>query len=102
LELNEYQQKAYGTSFYKDHHGIGGLTYSILALCGETGELANKLKKHLRAGTQPDRAVLMDELGDCMWYLSAVATELDYTLEETGQYNLDKVEKRKEERLKVG
>lgn len=102
MNLNEYQDKAYKTSFYKDHMGIGGLTYTVLALVGEGGELANKLKKYLRAGTPPDALVLADELGDVLWYASAVATELGTTLEQVAQMNLAKVQARREERLKVG
>jgi NTP pyrophosphatase (non-canonical NTP hydrolase) len=102
LDLNTYQEYAYGTSVYKDHMKIGGLTYTILALCGETGELANKLKKHLRAGTQPDNAVLADELGDVLWYVSAVAKELGLKLDQIALMNLGKLQQRREEKLKVG
>jgi len=80
MELNEYQSLAQGTAIYKDQPAVDGLTYSVLALCGESGELANKLKKHLRAGTEPDQMVLADELGDVLWYVSAVAKELGLDL----------------------
>jgi NTP pyrophosphatase (non-canonical NTP hydrolase) len=103
LELDEYQNKAYGTSVYKKHNeGISALTYTVLALCGESGELANKLKKHLRAGTVPDAVILADELGDVLWYASAIATELGTTLEDVAQMNLAKLKTRREGRLKVG
>lgn len=91
MKLNEYQQKAAGTAVYKDQKKVDGLTYAVLALCGETGELANKLKKHLRAGTEVDRDVLEDELGDVLWYVSAVAQELGYDLETVAYDNLYKL-----------
>lgn len=102
MNINEYQERAYMTATYKDHMGIGGLTYTVLALCGETGELANKLKKHLRVGTEPDKAVLMDELSDVFWYLSAVSTELGYNLEDVALFNLEKLRKRREAAKLVG
>jgi NTP pyrophosphatase (non-canonical NTP hydrolase) len=95
MELNEYQQKSRETAIYKDQTSVNGLTYAVLALCGETGELANKLKKHLRAGTQPDKVVLADELGDVLWYTTAVAQEPGTNLEFVAQFNLDKLAARK-------
>jgi len=95
MDLNEYQRRSRGTAIYGNNlKTIDGLTYSILALAGEVGELANKLKKYHRSGTTPDKLVLADELGDCQWYLASVATELDMTLEDVAQMNLDKVDKR--------
>jgi NTP pyrophosphatase (non-canonical NTP hydrolase) len=93
LQLNEYQEKAMGTAVYGAHQAtdIGGLTYTVLALCGEAGELANKLKKHLRAGTPPDNAVLMDELGDVLWYVAATARELGFSMEAVARYNIEKL-----------
>jgi len=105
MELNEYQLRTRGTATY-DNSGIpgGGLTYAILALAGEVGELANKWKKQLRAGTQtePQREVLADELGDCFWYVGAVAHELGFTLEEVAQQNLEKLKQRYAEKKAVG
>lgn len=109
MELNEYQKNSRNTAIYK--HGlttIDGLTYSILALCGETGELANKLKKYHRAGTlvippSPEQVeVLKDELGDVLWYVASVAHELGISLQDVAQFNLDKLKKRKEENKVVG
>lgn len=99
--LNEYQDLAAGTAIYQKSgsldptkNPLGRLTYSCLALCGEAGELANKLKKHLRVGTEPDSFVLADELGDVLWYVSAVARDLGLTLETVAQMNLDKLKQR--------
>ncbi len=91
MELNEYQQQAAGTAVYQDQKNVDGLTYAVLALCGESGELANKLKKHLRAGTAVNAEGLADELGDVLWYVSAVAQELGYTLELVANENLQKL-----------
>lgn len=102
MDLNEYQHAAHAHAIYGAHQttDIGALTYAVLALCGESGELANKLKKHLRAGTAPDTTVLADELGDVLWYVSAVAKELGWTLEMITDYNLDKLAARKAQKSK--
>ena len=92
-EINKLLEK-YEKSFH--------LTYAILALCGEAGELANKLKKNLRAGTEPDPGVLGDELGDCQWYVSAVAKELGFPLETIAEMNLDKLAERKAQKRITG
>lgn len=102
MQLNEYQNLAYKTSVYKDHGKIGGLTYTVLALCGEAGELANVLKKGLRKGEPPNREKMIDELGDVFWYLSAVATELGTDLELVAEQNLDKVAARHAAGKRVG
>lgn len=108
MTLNQYQQRSRETAVYarKEYakndanHGIfnlpeGGLTYSVLALCGEAGELANKLKKSLRAGSPVDALVLSDELGDVLWYVASVAHELGIDLESVAKQNLAKLADRK-------
>jgi deoxyadenosine/deoxycytidine kinase/NTP pyrophosphatase (non-canonical NTP hydrolase) len=60
------------------------LQFSVLALCGEVGELANKIKKDVRAkmldstGTAGEDAA--GELGDILAYLLKVANLLDEDL----------------------
>ncbi len=96
MELNEYQKASRDTATYTDElKTIDGLTYSILALGGEVGELQNKLKKFHRAGIKPDIYTLSDELGDCLWYVASVAHELGFTLEEIARDNLYKLAQRK-------
>lgn len=102
MTLNAYQRESRGTAIYPAQRTTDGLTYATLALCGETGELANKLKKHLRAGTQPDPDVLSDELGDVLWYVAAVAHELGKDLESVARENIEKLAKRKAESRLVG
>lgn len=93
MQLNEYQVKRAEYAVYPDAGtgSVAPLTYSVLALCGEAGELANKLKKHLRASTDIDARLLADELGDVLWYVAAVASELGWTLEDVAKYNLGKL-----------
>lgn len=92
--LNNYQDDALKTAVYPDSGKIGGLTYTILGLCGEAGELANKLKKHLRNGTPIDQDVLRDELSDVMWYVAATTKELNTTMSKLAEYNINKLTER--------
>lgn len=95
--LNEYQEAAVATAVYPNKGEIGGLIYTVLGMVGEAGELANKLKKHIRNGTPVNKDVLRDELGDVLWYVSAVSAELDARLEDVANENIDKLLQRKAE-----
>jgi|SRR5690242_2230168 len=97
LTLNAYQKYREIYSIYPktDKDPLGGLYYAVLALCGESGELANKLKKAIRKHAEPDALVLADELGDVLWYVAAVAQELGLDLETIATMNLEKLEERR-------
>lgn len=102
MKLNEYQHEAVSTTIYPNSGEIGGLSYTVLGLCGEAGELANKLKKHIRSGTTVDPDVLADELGDVLWYVAAIARELGIPLDAVAQINLKKLNERKEKGTLAG
>ena len=74
---------------------LSNLEYPTLGLAGEAGEVANIVKKIQRdhGGVLNDeiRAKLKDELGDVLWYISACADELDMTLEEIAEFNVQKL-----------
>jgi NTP pyrophosphatase (non-canonical NTP hydrolase) len=93
---NEYQTAALRTAIYPDRGN--NLIYPVLGICGEAGEVAEKVKKIIRDGdgtlTDPDRDKIALELSDCCWYIAVLAYELDYTLEEIMQMNLDKLASR--------
>lgn len=73
--------------------------YTILGLAGEAGELANKIKKVMRdkngSISEEMNSVLKDELGDVLWYVAALATEMGWDLSKIAQANLDKLFSRK-------
>ena len=95
---NEYQTAALQTAIYPNQGN--NLIYPVLGLCGESGEVAEKVKKLIRDGdgvlTDYDRNTIAKELGDVCWYLAVLSYELDYTLEEVMQLNLDKLRSRLE------
>ena len=89
MTFDEYQVKAKQTAIY-DHPVI----YPTLGLCGESGEVAEKVKKHLRDGTSLDE--LKKELGDVLWYISAIASDLKLSLDDIAETNISKLTSRLE------
>lgn len=95
MTFNDYQLAARGTAIYPTP-----ITYPALGLCGESGEVAEKVKKYLRddGGKMTDerREAIAKELGDVLWYVSNLASDLDLTLENIAAANLSKLASRKE------
>jgi NTP pyrophosphatase (non-canonical NTP hydrolase) len=80
---------------YTDIHTDDPIIYPTLGLINEAGEVAGKIKKIFRdkAGdiSAADRDALRDELGDVLWYLTQICTNLDLSLEEVAEANLEKL-----------
>jgi NTP pyrophosphatase (non-canonical NTP hydrolase) len=91
--LNEYQRLSRKTAMVvKTDHPI---VYPTLGLTNEAGEFAGKVKKIFRDKNgvidDADREALKQELGDVLWYLAQIATELGVTLEDVASSNLTKL-----------
>jgi len=93
MTFAEYQLKSRQTAIYPDRDN--NLTYTILGLVGEAGEVAEKLKKIIRDQdyqiNEENRQAIADELGDVLWYLAQNASELKIDLEEIANRNLEKL-----------
>lgn len=93
MTFEEYQKKSRKTALYPDVNN--NFIYPSLGLAGEAGEVAEKIKKVLRdKNGQIDaesRETLKKELGDVLWYVAQLSTELELELEEVAQNNLDKL-----------
>jgi NTP pyrophosphatase (non-canonical NTP hydrolase) len=63
-------------------------------LCGESGEFADHVKKHIAQGHALSPRQLALELGDVMWYVAIAATVLGYDLSEIAAMNEVKLAKR--------
>lgn len=63
------------------------LFHGIIGANGETGELADLLKKQLFHGHLLDREHCIRECGDVLYYLALIAESLDTTLEEIAAVN---------------
>ena len=92
---DEIQHRALETWYTPDHELEFNLQPSIMGLAGEAGELLDLLKKDL---FKPNTDVLphhyLNELGDCLYYLSIIAFQLGFTLDELSQMNHAKLTER--------
>jgi|TARA_B110000902_G_C14295125_1_gene583059 NTP pyrophosphatase (non-canonical NTP hydrolase) len=94
MQFNEYQTLAANTAIYPHASKV---TYPALGLCGEAGEVAEKVKKNIRDGASPTfKEDMKKELGDVLWYISALARDLDIDLDTIAQMNLQKLKDRQE------
>ena len=98
MTFNEYQEKASTTAIYPD--AGNNLVYPVLGLVGEAGEVAEKTKKLIRdqkgVVTQDFKDSVKKELGDILWYIAAVSKELDISMDDVAETNIDKLFSRKE------
>lgn len=90
MELREYQEAVQRTM----NKGEFALANYSMGLAGESGELIDMFKKRLFHGHDLDRDETIKELGDVMWYVSAIANELDLSLDEVVKKNVVKLMKR--------
>ncbi len=95
MQLSEYQRLSRRTAEYPRE---AWLSYPALGLAGEAGEVAEHAKKAIRddrGEIRPERrAKMAKELGDVLWYVAQLASELELELEEIAQANLDKLASR--------
>lgn len=92
MTISDYQERARATAIYPN---VGSnFVYPTLGLAGETGEVAEHIKKAMRDEgviTDARRELLQMELGDVLWYLATLATELNLDLQEIAETNLHKL-----------
>lgn len=124
--LDDYQRIASGSAIYPGAGSILGLAYCALKLNGEAGELAEHVGKAMRDDgvinarvNAPDdlgyrkgevvlcplnpikRELIVKECGDVLWYVAAIARELNMSLSEIAAENLNKLADR-QSRGKLG
>lgn len=96
LTFDEYQDLALDSAIYDEKFRI---LYPALKLAGEAGEVAEKVGKRLRdydgdLDNLEFQQELAKELGDVLWYISALASDMGYSLAEIGDMNLAKLASR--------
>lgn len=88
-----YQEKSRKT--YSDIETNDFIVYPTLGLVNEAGEVAGKIKKIFRdkggVFSDEDKEALKSELGDVLWYLTQICTNLGLKLEDVAEANLDKL-----------
>jgi NTP pyrophosphatase (non-canonical NTP hydrolase) len=93
MNFTDYQVQSRKTAAYP---AIGHpVIYPTLGLTNEAGEVAGKIKKIFRDKDgkidYAEREALKGELGDVLWYLAQVCTELEISLEDVAEHNLEKL-----------
>ena len=102
--LNNYQSIATKCAIYPGQGTPLGLAYCALKLNGEAGELAEHVGKAMRDDdlmraemlTLERKALIVKEVGDVLWYLSAICNELGIIFSEAAETNLEKLQSRGE------
>ncbi len=103
MDFGEYQRLAKMTDVYSKNIAKGyeredvkakyRLYYTLFGLCSEVGELQGKMKKIMRRDN-PGHCYLNEiskELGDVLWYISQICTELGITMNSVAKENIDKL-----------
>ena len=93
MTLDDYQRLAART-IGSDRTHEQQLTNAALGLAGEAGEVADAMKKHLYHAWPLDRDAVAKELGDCLWYVAAMATAIGVSLDAVGTANIEKLRRR--------
>lgn len=109
IDMQTYGDQAI-TTLLHGAHAYGDLDAEMMAqvlgLVGESGEFAEKVKKIVRDKkgiiSDDDRAELLKELGDVLWYVNAVSRLLGSSLNEVAVSNLEKVLSRKDRGVTSG
>lgn len=105
MDFKKYQTIIAETAVYPKEIA---LAYCAMGLTGEAGEVADKIKKLYRDDKlnsldatsellliDEHRLAIAKELGDVLWYITAMANEIDMDLEQVAQMNYDKLLKRR-------
>lgn len=92
-KIQEYQEFVKGMKVYPEQYAV---IYPALGLSGESGEIAEKVKKSLRGDKPLVKEDVLKELGDVLWYITSMSDDLGYTLEDVMNQNIEKLSSRKE------
>jgi NTP pyrophosphatase (non-canonical NTP hydrolase) len=92
MDLSEYQRLSRRTAEYPRE---AWLAYPALGLAGEAGEVAEHAKKAIRddggSVSNERKTAMSKELGDVLWYVAQIATELGLDLNAIAEENLQKL-----------
>lgn len=99
IDFDMYSDKARETAIYPGRGKLVGLLYTTIGLCGEAGELANKVKKILRDDngviSEEKKEAICHEIGDSLWYLAMICDELNVRMAKVANDNITKLANRK-------
>lgn len=95
MNFQEYQEAAKKTAVYPS---IGeSFVYPAMGLAGEAGEVLEKVKKIFRDKPEQNeewRIGMAKEIGDVLWYVTILAGEFGFSLEDIARLNIEKLASR--------
>lgn len=92
--LGEYQQEVMLRMANPDGCEAPPLAIFGLGIAGEAGEVADLLKKYLGHGHRLELEKLAKELGDVLWYVTAIGLSVGLPLEKVIELNIAKIKAR--------
>lgn len=92
MQANDYQKEALRTASSIKEEDL--ILNGALGLSGESGEVADIIKKYMFQGHELDKEKLIDELGDVCWYIAILAKGLNVELDEVLLHNVEKLRRR--------
>jgi NTP pyrophosphatase (non-canonical NTP hydrolase) len=90
MELNDYQELAVDMKL-----PTADMDYLLLGLVGEVGEFYSPIAKAIRDDTEIEDSLLKKELGDILWFIATISSELGLTLNGIAEANINKLQSRK-------
>ncbi|MFD1125633.1 nucleoside triphosphate pyrophosphohydrolase family protein [Lentilactobacillus raoultii] len=90
MNFDDYQRAANRTLMGKEQV----LTNCALGLTGESGEVADLVRKYTFQGAELDKSHLTKELGDVLWYLSQIAEWADISFDQVATENIKRLQQR--------
>lgn len=96
VSFQEFQNLA--ASYAPVVSGVTDLSYAVMSLCGESGEVAEKVKRIYRGDEEAQSSKynheIAKELGDVLWCVAVACDFIGYPLEEVARMNIEKMESR--------
>lgn len=93
-DIDAYQSMAVSTMAKEPDDFRTRLAICGLGLAGESGEVADHIKKYVGHGHDLDVAKVNKECGDLLWYVAVIAHVLGLKLSEITAANIEKLRKR--------
>lgn len=96
MDFAAYQTAARVTAVYPEDARV---IYPALGLANEAGEVLGKIKKIIRDkggdfGDPDSCHAIQRELGDVLWYIAALCSDLELDMQDVAQENISKLDDR--------
>lgn len=100
MDLADFKVKCLRTE--ADDHALQGmraaqsirLLHGAIGLSTEAGELLDQVKKHIFYGRSLDKANILEECADSIWYIVLILDSMGFTLEQAMNTLIPKLEER--------